>query len=174
MLEFAANNCEFVTVRASKPSAVVCAEAPEVEITRTIRDGELAPYLPSSSQPVASTSSAPLAPPSLSTTSDVATGSSILQDSSSSDSKVKKAALAIGANLGDRFANIELALRILEARGVHYNRLPADAYVHIVDTSFLYETEAMYVSNQPKFINCACIVRRLFLYCYLSSHIVTG
>jgi dihydroneopterin aldolase / 2-amino-4-hydroxy-6-hydroxymethyldihydropteridine diphosphokinase / dihydropteroate synthase len=31
--------------------------------------------------------------------------------------------------------------------------------MHIVDTSFMYENPAMYVSDQPTFINCACLVR---------------
>ena len=71
--------------------------------------------------------------------------------------------LGLGSNLGDRFANIELALRILETPGVHYSRFAEDAFVHVVDTSFMYETEPMYVSDQPKFINCACLVCLAFV-----------
>jgi dihydroneopterin aldolase / 2-amino-4-hydroxy-6-hydroxymethyldihydropteridine diphosphokinase / dihydropteroate synthase len=61
-------------------------------------------------------------------------------------------AIALGSNLGDRFQNIELALHLLE-------RLSGkDATIDVVNTSFLYETAPMYVTNQPLFINCACIV----------------
>ena len=28
----------------------------------------------------------------------------------------------------------------------------------VVDTSFMYETAPIYVEDQPKFINCACMV----------------
>ena len=70
-----------------------------------------------------------------------------------------KAAIALGSNLGDRFTNIEHALRFLE----HSPALQgAGGYASIIDTSFLYETEPMYVTDQPKFVNCACLVR-LFL-----------
>lgn len=151
-LEFAPNNVLYATVRGNKPSALVCAEAPEVEITRGLRDGELVPYLAGASQaavtqPVASTLSVPKVPSALSPPA-----------TSSEETNVKTAALALGSNLGDRFTNIEVALRILETPGVHYNGLSIDAYVNVVDTSFMYETEPMYVSNQPKFINCACMV----------------
>jgi hypothetical protein len=57
------------------------------------------------------------------------------------------AILALGSNVGDRFVNIERALQILEKEGVR-----------IVDTSYLYETKAMYHEDQPSFINGACAV----------------
>ncbi|KAF7319438.1 Folic acid synthesis protein [Mycena chlorophos] len=64
-------------------------------------------------------------------------------------------ALAIGSNLGDRFYNIELALRLLEdPQSLDFK----DSFVNVVDTSFMYETAPMYVTNQPSFINCACMV----------------
>ncbi|KAF7329881.1 Folic acid synthesis protein [Mycena kentingensis (nom. inval.)] len=66
----------------------------------------------------------------------------------SGEQKATRVALALGSNLGDRFYNIELALRLLEA----------DSLVTVVDTSFLYETAPMYVTDQPSFINCACLV----------------
>ena len=73
---------------------------------------------------------------------------------------VHTAAIALGSNLGDRFANIEQALRLLEAPTYlcDASTVGNDAEVYIVDTSFMYETAPMYVSNQPSFINCACIV----------------
>ncbi|KZO94683.1 Dihydropteroate synthase [Calocera viscosa TUFC12733] len=58
-----------------------------------------------------------------------------------------RAVIALGSNLGDRVTNIERALRELESAGVQ-----------VVDTSFMYETAAMYVEDQPKFLNAACVV----------------
>jgi len=72
-----------------------------------------------------------------------------------------KAVIGLGSNLGDRFANIELALRLLEnpQQLVAPSILGENAQVFIADTSFLYETAPMYVTDQPSFINCACTVR---------------
>ncbi|KAG6910042.1 hypothetical protein DXG01_013766 [Tephrocybe rancida] len=72
-------------------------------------------------------------------------------------------AIAIGSNLGDRFYNIELALRLLEVPQVGLSsedllQCGAGAYVTVVDTSFMYETTPMYVTDQPSFINCACLI----------------
>lgn len=83
---------------------------------------------------------------------------------------VHTAAIALGSNLGDRFANIEQALRLLEAP-THLCDAPIvgdNAEVYIVDTSFMYETAPMYVTDQPSFINCACMVSFLGnILCYL-------
>ncbi|KAG5645150.1 hypothetical protein DXG03_006773 [Asterophora parasitica] len=72
-------------------------------------------------------------------------------------------AIAVGSNLGDRFHNIELALRLLEVpkcalspEDLEQCRL--DLFSAVVDTSFLYETSPMYVTDQPSFINCACLI----------------
>ena len=67
------------------------------------------------------------------------------------------AAIALGSNLGDRFANIEHALRLLESPQMLYPNL-VKAKVDVVDTSFMYETAPMYVTDQSLFINCACLV----------------
>ena len=155
VLEYLGDKCDYVTLKASKYSALVCAEAPEVEITRSLKDGSLVPAF--SGGIVYATSTAPASrvtkPPSTSSSTSIGL--------SASDESKHLAAIAIGSNLGDRFSSIELALRLLEIRGVHYNRLPDDAEVSVVDTSFMYETEPMYVTDQPKFINCACLVRSL-------------
>ncbi|KAH8102201.1 Dihydropteroate synthase [Cristinia sonorae] len=152
-LEFTSNSSEYTTVRASKASALVCAE-PEVEITRSLRHGELVSLHSPQAHIMAPTSSdlipappadlEPTAPPTASLTD--------------TNFEVKKAALAIGSNLGDRFSHVELALRVLETPGFHFKGLPVDSYITVVDTSFMYETEPMYVSDQPKFINCACMI----------------
>ena len=75
------------------------------------------------------------------------------------ESSIHRAAIALGANIGDKFHNIEYALRLLEAAP----RLGVDLevknpVVDVVDTSFLYESAPMYVTDQPSFINCACMV----------------
>lgn len=72
-------------------------------------------------------------------------------------------ALALGANVGDRFRNIELALRYLENPEpilieVRKNLDNMEGDLRVVETSFLYETAPMYVVDQPSFINCACLV----------------
>lgn len=55
--------------------------------------------------------------------------------------------VALGANMGDRISNIEEACQVMDSRGIS-----------IVQTSCLYETEAMYVVDQDPFINGACEV----------------
>jgi len=57
-------------------------------------------------------------------------------------------AIALGSNLGDKVRNIETAIRILETQHG----------VRVVDTSFLYETSPMYMKDQPRFVNGACLV----------------
>jgi dihydroneopterin aldolase/2-amino-4-hydroxy-6-hydroxymethyldihydropteridine diphosphokinase/dihydropteroate synthase len=74
----------------------------------------------------------------------------------------------MGSNLGDRFHNIESALRLLETPQDVFqqaeNRDPSSNsyFATVVDTSFLYESSPMYVTDQPSFINCACIVSAVF------------
>ncbi len=74
-----------------------------------------------------------------------------------------QAAIALGSNLGDKFQNIELALRLLEEPSYVFTSTgsvsPEKVFADVVDTSFMYETAPMYVTDQPAFINCACIVR---------------
>ncbi|KZT43373.1 hypothetical protein SISSUDRAFT_690580 [Sistotremastrum suecicum HHB10207 ss-3] len=60
------------------------------------------------------------------------------------------AIIALGSNIPDRFANIEAGLRLLE-----HNR----EETQILETSFMYETDPMYVTAQDRFANCACLVR---------------
>ncbi|QRV98970.1 hypothetical protein RhiJN_26989 [Ceratobasidium sp. AG-Ba] len=57
------------------------------------------------------------------------------------------AILALGSNMGDRFGHIEKALKMLEAEGAK-----------VLDTSFLYETKAMYHEDQASFANGACAI----------------
>lgn len=152
-LRYTGRNSDIVTVRAAKPKALVFAEAAEVEIVRTLRDYD------TDSAPEVSANTV-IGPPE----SPLGLTKLVAQKLQSSPSIQKgdlhTAAIALGSNLGDSFANIELALRLLEDPSrLSLAALPTDAEVSIVDTSFLYETAPMYVTDQPKFINGACIVR---------------
>lgn len=55
--------------------------------------------------------------------------------------------IALGSNLGDRLRTIEKGLEKLESFGIH-----------ILDVSGLYESEPMYVQEQPQFLNAVCKV----------------
>ncbi|KAL1731527.1 Dihydropteroate synthase [Schizophyllum commune] len=75
------------------------------------------------------------------------------------ESSIHRAVIALGANIGDKFHNIEYALRLLEAAHCLGVDLEVDnPVIDVVDTSFLYESAPMYVTDQPSFINCACMV----------------
>lgn len=59
---------------------------------------------------------------------------------------LRRAFVAFGANVGDRLGSIHQALALIEARGIAVGGTP-------VTTSFLYESKAKYVTNQPNFLN---------------------
>jgi hypothetical protein len=59
-----------------------------------------------------------------------------------------RAYIALGSNLGDRVAAIEAACRNMEATG----------HIKVLRTSSLWETRAMYVLDQDKFVNGVCEV----------------
>lgn len=71
---------------------------------------------------------------------------------SKSQDKVRSAYIALGSNLGDRVAWIEMACKKMDERGIKVKR-----------TSGLWETEPMYVVDQENFLNGACEVSVLFL-----------
>lgn len=73
----------------------------------------------------------------------------------SSDDTLHRAFIAVGSNLGDRHANIESALELLCDSNwqQHDSKNHSDAIVRLVQTSYLHETEPMYVTNQPNFLN---------------------
>ncbi|KAK9816707.1 hypothetical protein WJX72_004011 [[Myrmecia] bisecta] len=64
--------------------------------------------------------------------------------SSASHRNTYTAAIAFGANIGDRLANIQAALQLLPQHGVE-----------ILRYSRLYESDAAYVTEQPAFLNGA-------------------
>ncbi len=82
-----------------------------------------------------------------------------------------KAVIALGSNIGDRFYNIEYALRLLEnpQKFISDVELGLSPVALVVDTSFLYETAPMYVTDQPAFINGACLVMIFQFSTYTSS-----
>ena len=55
--------------------------------------------------------------------------------------------IALGSNLGDRLATLQQALRALDSSGIR-----------VLDVSCLYESEPMYVEEQPQFLNAVCKV----------------
>lgn len=61
--------------------------------------------------------------------------------------------LGLGTNLGDRVENLANALTKLRELGKEQ--------IKVVDTSFLYESEAMYHEEQNQFLNAAVKVRRI-------------
>ncbi|KAL1948520.1 hypothetical protein VTO73DRAFT_12595 [Trametes versicolor] len=145
-LTFLADATARATVRISKPSALLTAEASELEVTRSFAD------LDTSSTDSSGLTETPNTPV---TISKPTSGS---KSAGPSSSLPHRAAIAIGGNMGDRFANIECALRLLEAPGADIESWTGGPRVIVVDTSFMYETAPMYVAEQPRFINCACVV----------------
>lgn len=67
-------------------------------------------------------------------------------ESTASDDRIF---VALGSNVGDRFAAIESACRHIDE----------DPDMRIVATSSLFETEPMYVEDQERFLNGVCQVR---------------
>lgn len=63
--------------------------------------------------------------------------------SSTSNASFQRAILAIGGNMGDRYGMIQKALMLIQS----YND------TRLTDTSYLYESESMYVLDQPHFLN---------------------
>lgn len=58
--------------------------------------------------------------------------------------------IAFGSNVGNRVINIQRALSLLKS---------SPGVVRVVDTSFLYQTMAMYVTDQRMFLNTCCEVQ---------------
>ena len=130
----------------AKPHALALADSAEIEITRDLADYSF------SSMPDAARAR----------DSRLAQLISAIQPPKDEKIPSRMVAIAFGSNLGDRFANIELALRLLESPGkfldVGDDINQKDAEIAIIDTSFLYETAPMYVTDQPSFVNGACLV----------------
>ncbi|KAI0643785.1 Dihydropteroate synthase [Trametes meyenii] len=155
VLTFAADESTSTTVRISKPSALLTAAASEVEVTRSFTD------ISANNAGPSITASLPAGPSSIHGVGSIGSDTGIPSGSTgrtTNPSLPHRAAISIGANIGDRFANIECALRLLEAPGADLENWTGELRVVVVDTSFMYETTPMYVVEQPKFINCTCMV----------------
>lgn len=63
---------------------------------------------------------------------------------------LQRAYVALGSNLGDRLQNIETACRALRA----------NKDIVLMRTSGLWQTQAMYMTDQNDFLNAVCEVRR--------------
>ncbi|CDO72112.1 hypothetical protein BN946_scf184962.g55 [Trametes cinnabarina] len=154
VLNFVADEQSYATVRISKPSALLTAEASELEVTRSYADVHMDYPKPSTE----TSSSNKTNDTTVSQRQRIATNFAIPSGSFPDSPLTHKVAIAVGANLGDRFANIEYALRLLEIPGADIDNPVGEPRVVVVDTSFMYETAPMYVAEQPRFINCACMV----------------
>ncbi|PIL28990.1 hypothetical protein GSI_09037 [Ganoderma sinense ZZ0214-1] len=143
-----------VSVRISKPSAILDADSAEIEVTRTARD-----FRVEQSQIASSSSTTPISQTAAQNSpKDSLSTSKSAPPSPATPSLPHRAAIAIGANVGDRFANIECALRLLETSFSDAEQPKGAQRIVVVDTSFMYETAPMYMEDQPQFINCACMV----------------
>lgn len=138
MVAIGENRVERVRVRVDKPSAIMFAEAAGVEVDRDRAWYEREAH-----------SNASMIAPALGSPPASTTGmQSSHPAANGSNADWHVAAIALGSNVGDRFANIEAAVSMLgETEGCL-----------LVDTSFLYETEPKYVVDQPRFVNGACRV----------------
>jgi hypothetical protein len=77
-----------------------------------------------------------------------AAGISIVRDCHASTAlSEQEIYIALGSNLGDRLRAMERALELLN-----------EANVEILEVSGLYESEPMYVQEQPQFLNAVCKV----------------
>ncbi len=126
-----------ISVRAAKPSALPLAHSAEIEIVRTFSDR--------SSE--------------MTREKRLEIQETMLVEQNGNFSKV---AIALGSNLGDSFQHIEYALRLLEIPEEILGDDGTGKFLFVVNTSFLYETAPMYVTDQPSFINCACVVSHNF------------
>ncbi|KAJ2880033.1 trifunctional dihydropteroate synthetase, partial [Coemansia asiatica] len=142
-----------VTVRVMKPNALVFAACSAVEITRCAADFGVSLDSRAGSRMASGSASPASKSPNLSSL-DVGSLASavaeIARDQQQSSSALHSAYIALGTNVGDRLANLHCALDHLRTD------LPKS---HLVETSFLYETAPMYVTDQPAFLNGACLVK---------------
>ncbi|KAJ2373667.1 trifunctional dihydropteroate synthetase, partial [Coemansia sp. RSA 2607] len=135
-----------ITVRVEKPNALVFAEYSAVEITRSASDfAHLPESMSGSLAPSGATTPVP-GSPSIGRRNVAALP---VKDTLSSSSATHAAYISLGTNIGNRLANLHRALDLLNTD------IPRS---HVVETSFLYETAPMYVTDQPRFLNGACLV----------------
>ncbi|KAJ2825861.1 trifunctional dihydropteroate synthetase [Coemansia furcata] len=127
-----------ITVRVEKPSALVFAACSAVEITRVLGDYAAMSSAAASVAPTPHRAESPVA----ATVGD--------ENDRAASSGPHSAYIALGTNLGNRLENMHQALHRLNTD------LPTS---HVVESSFLYQTAPMYVTDQPAFLNAACLVK---------------
>ncbi len=155
-------NVPRVTVLIDKPEALrkKGARAAAVEITRDREDfffkgqkpmkymplPDTSAHAPQQQSPSHSPGSAPFA---------AAAAAQLAAELSASCEPFQKfghvAYIALGSNVGERAKNIQQALRLLCEDS-------ASSSVQLMSTSFLYESPASYVTDQPNFVNAVCKV----------------
>ncbi|KAL4076755.1 Dihydropteroate synthase-like protein [Scleroderma yunnanense] len=133
VLEFTNETNDEVTVEVAKPMALAFAKSARISITRRQDDFHLA-------------------------SASLRNQDSMQTKNTQTRSDLHIVAIALGSNLGDRFANIETALRLLEVPRTLLEGLDDRAEISVINTSFMYETAPMYVTDQPRFANCACMI----------------
>ena len=144
-------NVPRATVRIAKPCALMFARYPAVQITRTRADffglgvGGAAP-LARGMTSLAGVGGAPRAGLVGQSRNGQAASGVLLGGTHT-------VYVGVGTNMGERVGNISSALRELENGGLDGGE------TRVVDTSFLYESEAMYVTEQDKFLNAVVKVR---------------
>ncbi|KAL8278644.1 hypothetical protein RQP46_008936 [Phenoliferia psychrophenolica] len=134
------------SVRLSKPSALVFARYPSVQVVRSRRDF----FLPSGQLRAALAN--PLSTSSIATSSSEGRSEAGSESTEATDVEgggrgTHDVVLGVGTNMGERVANISSALKELEKLGLDGGK------TKVTDTSFMYESDAMYVTDQAKFLN---------------------
>jgi len=81
------------------------------------------------------------------TNSTIRTNSTSTAIPNQSQQSWRRAYLAVGSNLGDKYQNIAKALKLLEANN--------PTSIKLIRTSYLRSTSPMYVTDQPSFLNGA-------------------
>lgn len=147
-------NVSQTTVRLSKPHALMFAKYPSVQVTRSrsdffLPDGRLKPNLTkglATSSVVDSSVTSAAAGDGRSETSTAPTEEEE-EGIGAGTGGVHTVYLGIGTNMGERVGNISKALKELSKNA------GGGGKTRVVDTSFLYESEAMYVKEQSSFLN---------------------
>ncbi|KAL7576569.1 hypothetical protein ACA910_018061 [Epithemia clementina (nom. ined.)] len=90
---------------------------------------------------------------------DAAASSTTRMNKSTEDVVSYRVFLSVGSNLGDKYGNIQRGLQLLchdddSSRSISSNS-SKDGVVKLKRTSFLYQTDPMYVTDQPLFLNGA-------------------
>lgn len=132
-----------VTVRAEKPSALTFADAAGVEVTRTKEYFEEPEAIEKATESEKNTPSEKLAQKDSGSKQLFPDSKAIFEsDQKIDDGKEHIVYIAFGSNIGPSLSSISSSVEELAKRGVN-----------VISTSGIYESEPMYVKDQPKFYN---------------------